>query len=87
MSTKIKRCPRCGRYCISYIDPMVTSWRTEWKCICGYDSAIDGAGIVYSYATTEMLYNEQALTDLRTARDDQHSRQIQKEGGVPSLEA
>ena len=63
----MRKCPRCGRYCISYI---ATSWRTEWKCICGYDSAINGVGIVCSCTTAEMLYNEQALTNLRDSKED-----------------
>lgn len=87
MVTAIKQCPRCGRYCTPYINPMVTSWRTEWKCPCGYNSAVNGAGVVYSYSTAETLYNEQALTNLRTSSNDKVNRQIQKEGGVPSLEA
>jgi hypothetical protein len=84
MITAVKQCPRCGRYCTPYI---ITTWTTEWKCTCGYDSAVNGGGIVYSYSTAETLYNEQALTDLRTSRNDQTNRQIQKEGGVPSLKA
>ena len=87
MGNIIKRCPRCGGYCISYIIPMVTSWRTEWKCPCGYNSAVNGTGVVYSYSTAETLYNEQALTNLRTVSNDKVNRPIQKEGGVPSLEA
>lgn len=84
MVTPVKQCPRCGRYCTPYI---ITSWMTEWKCTCGYSSAVDGAGIVYAYTTAGTVYNGQALTDSRTTINDQHSRQIQKEGGVPSLKA
>lgn len=79
MVTAVKQCPRCGRYCTPYIiTTWTTEWTTEWKCTCGYDSAVNGAGVAYSYSTAETLYNEQALTDLRTSRNDQHSRQIQK---------
>ena len=84
MVTAVKQCPRCGGYCTPYI---ITSWRTEWKCSCGYNSAVNGAGVVYSYSTAATLYDEQALTNLRTSKDDKVNRQIQKEGGVPSLEA
>ena len=78
MVTAIKQCPRCGRYCIPYV---TTSWRTEWKCSCGYNSTVNGSGVVYSYSTAA------TLTNSRTSKDDKDSRQIQKEGGVPSLEA
>ena len=78
MVTAIKQCPRCGRYCTPYV---ITSWRTEWKCSCGYNSTVNGSGVVHSYSTAANLTNS------RTSKDDKDNRQIQKEGGVPSLEA
>lgn len=30
------KCPKCGRYMIPYI---VTTDRTHYRCICGYDTA------------------------------------------------
>lgn len=79
-------CPRCGRYCIPFIDQMNSAgtWTTKWLCICGYEAK--NPEVTYTTTTTQPALLVSTGNITRTI-NDQHSRQIQKEGGVPSLEA
>ena len=79
-------CPRCGRYCTPVIiqTNSVRTWMTKWLCVCGYE--VTYQTVPYTTTTTQPALSVSTSNITRTI-NDQHSRQIQKEGGVPSLEA
>ena len=79
-------CPRCGRYCTPVITQMNSTgtWMTEWLCVCGYEA--DHPTFTYTTTTTQPALSVSTGNITRTI-NDQNSRQIQKEGGVPSLKA
>ncbi len=37
----MKQCPKCGRYMTWYSIPYYGTVLTGWKCICGYDTALN----------------------------------------------
>lgn len=75
MVTPIKQCPRCGRYCIPVING---TWTTKWLCVCGYEA---------NHPTVTYTTTSSSTGNFTRTINDQTNRQIQKEGGVPSLEA
>ena len=79
-------CPRCGRYCIPVINQMNSAgaWTTKWLCVCGYEGG--NPTVTYTTITTQPALSSSTDNFTRTI-NDQTNRPIQKEGGVPSLEA
>lgn len=87
MMIPLKQCPNCGRYCIPVINQMNSAgtWTTKWLCICGYEANHP----TVTYTTTTIIQPALSVSTGNITRtiNDQTNRQIQKEGGVPSLEA
>ena len=79
-------CPRCGRYCIPVIDQINSAgtWMTKWLCVCGYEA--NHPTVTYTTTTPQPALPFSTCNFTRTI-NDKNNRQIQKEGGVPSLEA